>query len=116
MNIQLRALHVKVPKRLQRHVERRMGFELSRFGARIGRITLRFSEGDIHHGVPEKRCQINVGFRPNTIRVEDSDADAFIAFDRAAHHASRAIERAIDRKSWSGHHWAFQRIAGRLDL
>ena len=114
MNIQFRALHVKLTKRLQRHAERQMGFELSRFGDRIGRVTLRFSQGDVHHGVPNQRCQINVGFQPNTVRVEETDADPFTALDRAVHHASRSIARAIDRESWSEQGSPSQRIAGRL--
>jgi ribosomal subunit interface protein len=115
MNIQFRALHVKLPKRLQRLAVRRMGFELSRFGDRIGRVTLRFSESDTHHGVPGKRCQINVGFRPNPVRAEDTDADPFAALDRAAHHISRSIARAIDRENWSEQSSPFQRIAGKLN-
>ena len=102
MNIQIRERNVDVSEVLRSHVVRRLGFALSRFGERIGRVTVRFSDGGNGGGV-DKRCQINVGLRPKSVRVEDTDIDLFVAVDNAANRVSRSVARALEReRAWEG--------------
>ena len=71
-------------------MERRLGFALGRFGERIGRVSLRFSDTNSHRGGVDKRYQIDVGLRPRSVRVEHTDADLIVALGHAADRASRS--------------------------
>jgi ribosomal subunit interface protein len=98
MKIQIRSRSAAVTEVLRTRVERRLGFALSRFGERIGRVLLRFSDTNGRSGDVDKRCQIDVGLIPKSVQVEHIDADMFVALDRAADRASRAVARALDRE------------------
>ena len=102
MQIQIRARHVEVTESLRAHVERRLGFTLSRFGARIGRVTIQFSDTNGHRGGVDKRCQIDVGLRPSgRVRSEDTDADLGVAVNRATDRVARAVARVLEReRAW----------------
>jgi putative sigma-54 modulation protein len=97
MNIQVRKRNVAVTDVLRARVERRLGFALSRFADRIGRVMVRFSEKG-HGAGADQRCQINVALRPQSLRVEDIDADLFAALDHAAARISRSVARALERE------------------
>ena len=99
MQIQIRARHVEVTESLRVHVERRLGFALARFGGRIGRVIVRFSDTNSHRGGVDNRCQIDVGLRPSgSVRSEDTDADLCIAVNRAADRVARAVARGLERE------------------
>ncbi len=98
MKIHIRGRNVELTEVLRTHVERRLGFALGRFGERIGRVLLRFSDTNGHRGDVDKRCEIDVGLRPRSVRVEQTDADLFVALDRAADRASRSVARALERE------------------
>ena len=98
MRILIRGQKVKLTNVMRTRVERRLGFALGRFGERIGRVLLRFSDANDDRGDLNKRCQIDVGLRPRSVRVEHRDADLFVALDRAADRASRSVARALERE------------------
>ncbi len=98
MKIQIRGRNVELTKVLRARVERRLRFALGRFGERIGRVSLRFSDTNSHRGGVDKRCQIDVGLRPRSVRVEDTDADLIVALGHAADRASRSVARALERE------------------
>src|SRR5712664_1226492 len=98
MKIQIRGRNIAVTKVVRTRVERRLGFALSRFGERIGRVLLRFSDTNGHRGSAAKRCQMDVDLRPRSVRVEHTDADIILALDHAAHRASRSVARALERE------------------
>ena len=98
MKIYIRGRNIKLTKVVRTRVERRLGFALGRFGERIGRVLLRFSDANGHRGDLDKRCQIDVGLRPRSVRVEHTDADLFLALDLAADRASRSVARALERE------------------
>ncbi len=114
MKIQIRGRNVELTKVLRAQVERRLGFALGRFGERIGRVLLRFSGTDGHHGGADKRCQIDVGLRPRSVRVEHTDVDIIVALDHAADRASRSVARALEReRRWEEgppRRWTIKRI------
>jgi putative sigma-54 modulation protein len=93
MKIQIRDRNVETTEILRAHVERRLGVALGRFGERIVRVVVRFSDTGV-----DKRCQIDVGLRPRSVRVEDTDADLFAAVDHAVDRISRSVARAIERE------------------
>ena len=102
MQIQIRERHVEVTEVLRAHVERRLGFGLARFGARIGRVIVRLSDTNGHRGGVDKRCQIDVGLRPSgRVRSEDTDADLGVAVNRATDRVARAVARVLEReRAW----------------
>ena len=97
MKIQISKCDVDVTDVLRVHVERRLGLALARFADRIGRVLVRFSyvDGDASGG--HKRCQIEVGLRPRSLDVEDTDVDLFAAVNHATDRASRTVARALDQ-------------------
>jgi putative sigma-54 modulation protein len=98
MKIHIRKRNVEVTKILRAHVESRLGLALGRFGERIGRVIVRFSDTDGHRSGLDKRCQIDVGLRPRSVRVEDMDVDLFVAVDNATDRVSRSVARALERE------------------
>lgn len=113
MKIQVQTSNVKLTKALQARVDLRMGFALARFGERIGRVVLRFSDTNGHRGGADKRCQIDVALRPRSVRVEHTDSDVFVALDCAAHRASRSVARTLEREREWEKNLHPQRITGR---
>ena len=101
MKIQIRTRNVEVTEILRAHVERRLGFALGRFGDRIARVIVRFSDTNgPHRGGIDKRCQIDIALHPSAnVRIEDTDVDWFTSVDRASDRASRCVARActLDR-------------------
>lgn len=98
MKIQIRSRNVSVTTVLRAHVECRLGFALGRFGEQIGRVIVWFSDPNGHWGGSAKRCQIDVGLRRRSVRVEDTDADLFAAVDHATDRVSRSVARALERE------------------
>jgi putative sigma-54 modulation protein len=100
VKIQIRERNVEVPAGLRQHVEQRLNFALARFGQRIARVIVRFSDGDAGDGETghNLRCQIHVGLRSRSARVEDTDNDLFVAVDRAAERVSRSVARVLERE------------------
>src|SRR5688572_7572221 len=93
MNILIRNRNVEVTDGLRAHIEKRLGFTLGRFGAQIGRVVVRFTDGG-----DEKRCEVQVGLRPRVIRAEDADKSLFAAVDHASARASRSVARVLERE------------------
>jgi putative sigma-54 modulation protein len=96
MKIRIREPNALVTEALRRHVLRRLAFTLSRFGEDVGNVVVRFSDANGRDGDGQKRCQIDVGLGPK-VSVTETDADLFVALDRAADRASRSVARALER-------------------
>jgi ribosomal subunit interface protein len=97
VQIKIRERNVEVSETLRTHVERRLGYALARFGPRIARVIVRFSDAEGDHG-KDKRCQIHVGLTSRSARVEDTDADPFVAVDRAVERLSRSVAHVLERE------------------
>lgn len=98
MKLQVRGSNVDVTEVLRAHVTRRLRFALGRFEDRIGRVLVRFTDVNGERGGADKRCRIEVALRPRTVRVDDTDADLFVAVDHAAGRVSRSVARALERE------------------
>ena len=99
MKVAIRERNVQVTDVLRAHVERRLGLALGRFGERIGRVTVRFSDANGHPRGQVTRCQIDVRLRPQNVRAGDSDADLFVAVDHASDRVSRSVARILELES-----------------
>jgi ribosomal subunit interface protein len=98
MKIRLTARNVALPERLRAHVKGRLALALGRFGERIERVDVRFTDGDAGSGSFQKHCRMEVGLRPRPVSVEDADADPFAAADGATDRLSRSVARALARE------------------
>jgi ribosomal subunit interface protein len=94
MKIRIRESNARVTEALRRHVLRRLAFALSRFGEDVSSVVVRFSDA--------MRCQIDVGLT-RRVSVTETDADLFVAVERAADRAARSVARALDRARNESH-------------
>jgi ribosomal subunit interface protein len=97
MKIQIPKCDVDVTDGLRLYVERRLKLALGRFADRIGRVTVRFTRASGDGSDGHKRCQIQVGLRPQRLDVEDTDVDLFAVASHATDRASRSVARAVER-------------------
>jgi ribosomal subunit interface protein len=97
VKIQIRERNIHISEGLRDHVQRRLGFALARYGERIARVIVRFSDESGESG-EEKRCQIHVGLRSRSARVEGKDNDLFAAVDHAAERLSRSVAHVLERE------------------
>jgi ribosome-associated translation inhibitor RaiA len=83
MYTELKMIRITPELLLKSYVDRRLHFALSRFGSRIGRVTVTISL--VSSGRPgDLRCRIIADMRPfGAITAEGTDLDAHSAIDRA---------------------------------
>lgn len=76
------------------YVERRLRFALSRFGGRVGQVTVRLGTD----GPAKSRCRINAEILPfGHVALEETDPDLFVAIDRATGRIGRLFGRELER-------------------
>jgi len=98
MQIDIQARDFSLTKALRRHVERRLGFALSTRYDRIKRILVRLSDINGPRGGNDKCCQLHVVMPGQAdVIIEDTQANLYVAIDRAADRASRAVTRKLAR-------------------
>jgi len=102
IKIQIRKTGVEMSDLLRVHLDRRLRLALSRFADRIGTVFVRLSHAATERIGSHKRCQIEVGMRPQRVQVEDIDADAFAAVNHATDRVARAVARALEREAAIG--------------
>jgi ribosomal subunit interface protein len=77
---------------LHAYVDRRLRFALSRFGDRIGQISVKISRSH------QNDCRIAVELRPfGRLAIQESGPDLFCAIDRATGRLGRLLGREFDR-------------------
>ena len=100
MHIDIQARDFSLTPALRSHVERRVGFALSTRYDRINRILVRLSDINGPRGGNDKCCRLCV-MLPGQVDVviEDTQANLYVAIDRAADRAGRAVSRKLARIS-----------------
>jgi putative sigma-54 modulation protein len=94
MHVDMHINDTDVAEALRGYVERRLRFALGRFGARVGKVTVRIGED----GPAENRCCISTEVLPfGRVVVDDSDPDLFAAIDRATGRIGRLFGRELER-------------------
>jgi ribosome-associated translation inhibitor RaiA len=83
---------------LRDYVKKRLAYSLKCGDEHVGRVIVRLS--DIHgpRGGEEKRCYLELRLKglPEVV-IEDTEADLYVAIDRAAERAGRALARSLAR-------------------
>lgn len=76
------------------YVQRRLRLGLSRFGARVGEVTVRIGA----EGLGERQCRISTEVLPfGRVAVEERDPDLFAVIDRATGRIGRLFGRELER-------------------
>lgn len=72
-------------------------FALGRFRSRIRSVTVRLADVNGPRGGVDKTCLVTIRLDASKrlIVIEETDADAVVAIDRATDRASRAVARAL---------------------
>ena len=96
MRVDIKTSGLDLTEGLREHTERRLGFALDRAHHDVNTITVRLSDINGPRGGADKRCQIQIPLpRHNGVVIEETDADLYVAIDRAA---SRAADRPGARR------------------
>lgn len=84
---------------LRDHVEKRLAYALSHGDDRITRLSVRLSDINGPRGGDDKRCLIEARLKQTAaVVIEDVEADLYVAIDRAAERAGRALSRRLERR------------------
>ena len=99
MQIDIQARNFSLTDALRGHAERRLRFALTRCHDHIQRVVVRLSDINGPHGGADKRCHLQVMLNglPDVV-VEDTEADLYIAIDRATDRAGRTVVRKLNRQ------------------
>lgn len=94
----IQALNFPLTKALRNHVERRIGFSLSNTDEHIQRVIVHLSDINGPRGGNDKCCHIHVVL-PHLadVVIEDTEANLYVAIDRATDRASRTVGRRLAR-------------------
>ena len=99
MQINIQARNFSLTKALRNHAERRLRVALTCCDDHIQRADMRLSDVNGPRGGADKRCHLQVVLAglPDVV-VEDTEADLYVAIDRATDRAGRSVVRKIDRQ------------------
>jgi ribosomal subunit interface protein len=99
MNIQIHAQDFALTEGLREHVARRLAYALNHGRDSVSRIVVRLSDVNGPRGGVDKRCGIEIRLKGSTaVAIEDTEADLYIAIDRAAERAGRTLDRRLARQ------------------
>ena len=99
MQIEIRAHGFTTTEALREHVTKRLRHAFSSSADRISRIMVRLSDINGPRGGVDKRCQIQVRMAALAdVVIEDTEADLYVAIDRAAERANRTATRHLARQ------------------
>ena len=98
MQIDLQAHDFLLTEGLRVHVEQRLRFALNRFQDRVARVAVRLSDVNGPRGGLDKHCHLQVRLRglPDIV-VRETQADLYVAVDRAAERTGRTLGRYLQR-------------------
>ena len=98
MKIDTRSRGFALTHALREYTERRLRFALAHAGDHVRRVAVRLHDVNGPRGGNDKRCRIQVtlnGFP--TVMIEDTEADLYLAIDRAAERIGRNVIRRVVR-------------------
>ena len=98
MRIDIQARGFELSDGLREHTERRLQFALSWASHSVRTVTVRLSDVNGPRGGNDKCCSIQIPLvRAQDVVIEDTESDLYVAIDRAAERAERAVARRLER-------------------
>lgn len=99
MQLDIRTQGFDLTDGLREHAERRLHFALNWARHEVSRVTLSLSDINGPRGGDDKRCQVRIPMpRAREVVIEDTDADLYVAMDRAIDRAARTLDRRLARQ------------------
>ncbi len=84
---------------LREYVEKRLASALSHGDGNVTRLTVRLSDINGPRGGDDKRCLVEMRLMAaSAVVIEDTEADVYLAIDRAAERAGRTLARRLARR------------------
>jgi len=100
MQIDIKARGFKLTEGLRNQAERRVRFALGATSGRLRSVVIRLADENGPRGGVDKRCTIRVNLPGGPpVIIEQQEADLYVAIDRAADRAARAVSRQLERAS-----------------
>ena len=99
MQINIQARQFSLTNALHNHAERRLRVALACCNDHIKQVVMRLSDINGPRGGADKRCRLQVVLTglPDVV-VEDTEADLYVAINRATDRARRTVERRLARQ------------------
>lgn len=98
MQLDIQARSFSLTEALRDHVQRRIGFALGTLEEHIQRIVVRLVDINGPKGGDDKQCRIQIILeRQADVVIEDTEADMYVAIDRATDRAGRTVGRRVSR-------------------
>jgi len=99
MKIDIQALHFSLTESLRNYAERRLHFSLAACDGHIVRVVMRLSDLNAARGAENKHCHLQVVLAglPDVV-IGDTQADIYVAINRATDWAGRTVVRKINRQ------------------
>ena len=84
---------------LREHIVKRLAYSLNHGREVISRVVVRLADVNGPRGGVDKCCGIEVRLKgASTIAIDDTQADLYVAIDRAAERIGRTLDRRIARR------------------
>ncbi len=104
MQFDIQTRGFSITESLRSYTERRMSFALHRNDNHILRACVRLADINGPRGGVDKRCQIELKLAGhNSIVIEDTEADLYVAIDRACERCMRTLARRLERSRQHSH-------------
>lgn len=98
MRIAIQARDFALTDGLREHIERRLQFAFGWADDQLGQVSVHLFDENGPRGNKNKCCQIRIDFPgAQDIAIEDTEADVYVAIDRAAGRAGRSVAHGLDR-------------------
>lgn len=98
MQIEIQARNFPVTQALREHIERQLGYALKSCYRHVKRILVRLSDINGPRGGNDKRCHLEVSLQGRSVVIRDTEADMYLAINRAAARAGHTVARRLKRK------------------
>ena len=99
MQIDIQARHFSLTDALRNHAERRLRLALTCCKNHISRVVMRLSDTNGPRGGVDKHCHLQVVLSGlSDVVIEDTEADLYVAINRATDRAGRTLTRKINRQ------------------
>lgn len=98
MHFDIRAHGFDLTDGLREHAERRLIYALDWAHHDVSKVSVRMSDINGPRGGNDKRCQVRISLpRVREVVVEKTDADLYVAIDRAIERTERTVARRLER-------------------
>ncbi|QYF93207.1 HPF/RaiA family ribosome-associated protein [Massilia sp. PAMC28688] len=113
MRLTIQANGFVLTEALRAYTEQRLSMALGWAGEHMHKLAVSLSDINGPRGGIDKRCKIQVQLGGGAeVVIEDTEADLYVAIDRAASRADRAVVRRVERRRVFSHTRAAGTAAG----